>query len=111
MDTFNLRKLNVVEVKEQYQVKISNRFAALKNLDDDVDDDYVYINRTREIIIIIYLFIPLSLRTERRASTVPRHPRLLFQFLGSIRHLVGLGGGIRTREISQRKYKPRPRRV
>jgi hypothetical protein len=26
---------------------------------------------------------------------VPRHPRLLFQFLGSIRHLVGLlGGGI-----------------
>jgi hypothetical protein len=42
-----------------------------------------------------YLFIPLSLRTEHRASTVPRHPRLLFQFLGSIRQLVGfLGGGI-----------------
>jgi hypothetical protein len=29
---------------------------------------------------------------EHRASTVPRHPRLLFQFLGSIRHLVGLLG-------------------
>jgi hypothetical protein len=42
-----------------------------------------------------YLFIPLSLRTEHRASTGPRHPRILFQFLGSIRHLVGLlGGGI-----------------
>jgi hypothetical protein len=41
------------------------------------------------------LFIPLSLRTEHRASTVPRHPRLLSQFLGSIRHFVGLlGGGI-----------------
>jgi hypothetical protein len=41
------------------------------------------------------LFIPLSLRTKHRASKVPRHPRLLFQFLGSIRHLVGLlGGGI-----------------
>jgi hypothetical protein len=40
-----------------------------------------------------YLFIPLSLRTEHRASTVPRHPRLLFQFLGCIRHLVGLLGG------------------
>jgi hypothetical protein len=41
------------------------------------------------------LFIPLSLRTEHRALTVPRHPRLLFQCLGSIRHLVGLlGGGI-----------------
>jgi hypothetical protein len=32
---------------------------------------------------------------EHRASTVPLHPRLLFKFLGSIRHLVGLlGGGI-----------------
>jgi hypothetical protein len=28
-----------VEVKEQYQVKISNMFAALENLDDDDDDD------------------------------------------------------------------------
>jgi len=28
-----------VEVKEQYQIKISNRFAASKNLDDDDDDD------------------------------------------------------------------------
>jgi hypothetical protein len=44
---------------------------------------------------LLLLLIPLSLRTEHRASTVPRHPRLLFQFLGSIRHLVGLlGGGI-----------------
>jgi hypothetical protein len=41
----------------------------------------------------IIIIIPLSLRTERRASTVPRHPRLLFQFLGSIRHLIGLLGG------------------
>jgi len=28
-----------VEIKEQYQVKISNRFAALENFDDDDDDD------------------------------------------------------------------------
>jgi hypothetical protein len=34
MDRFNLRKQNNVHVKEQYQVKISNRFAALENLDD-----------------------------------------------------------------------------
>jgi hypothetical protein len=27
-----------VKVKEQYQVKISNRFAALKNFNDDYDD-------------------------------------------------------------------------
>jgi hypothetical protein len=46
-------------------------------------------------LLLLLLFIPLSLRTEHRASTVPHHPRLLFQFLGSIRHLVGLlGGGI-----------------
>jgi hypothetical protein len=32
---------------------------------------------------------------EHKALTVPHHPRLLFQFLGSIRHLVGfLGWGI-----------------
>jgi hypothetical protein len=28
-----------VEVKEQYQVKISSRFPALEDLDDDDDDD------------------------------------------------------------------------
>jgi hypothetical protein len=32
MERFNFRKLNVVEVKEQYQVKISTRFTALENL-------------------------------------------------------------------------------
>jgi hypothetical protein len=47
------------------------------------------------LLLLLLLFIPLSLRTEHRDSTVPRHPRLLFQFLGSVRHLVGLlGGGI-----------------
>jgi hypothetical protein len=30
MERFNLKKLNDVEVKEKYQVKISNRFAALE---------------------------------------------------------------------------------
>jgi hypothetical protein len=42
---FDHRKLSSAEVKEQYQFKISNRFAALENLDDDVD-----INRTWENI-------------------------------------------------------------
>jgi hypothetical protein len=32
MGKFNLKKLNEVEVKEQYRVEISNRFAALENL-------------------------------------------------------------------------------
>jgi hypothetical protein len=40
---FGLKKLNNAEVKEQYQVKISNRLVALANLDDNVD-----INRASE---------------------------------------------------------------
>jgi hypothetical protein len=32
MERFNLMKLNVTEVIEQYQVKISNMIAALENL-------------------------------------------------------------------------------
>jgi len=34
---FNLRKLNKPEVREQYQIEIKNRFAALENSDDDED--------------------------------------------------------------------------
>jgi hypothetical protein len=37
MQRFDLRKLNDAEVKEQYQLKITNRFAALENCDDTVD--------------------------------------------------------------------------
>jgi hypothetical protein len=38
MEIFNLKRLNDVSIKEQYQVKISNMFADFKNLeDDDVD--------------------------------------------------------------------------
>jgi hypothetical protein len=34
VDRFNLKQLNEEEVKEQYQVTIKNKFAALENLDD-----------------------------------------------------------------------------
>jgi hypothetical protein len=37
MGRFNLKKLKAVKGKEQYHVKISNRFAALENLDVEVD--------------------------------------------------------------------------
>jgi hypothetical protein len=37
MERFNLKKLNDVEGKEQYCVGVSNRFAALKDLDTKVD--------------------------------------------------------------------------
>jgi hypothetical protein len=33
-ERFNLRKLNEMEVRKQYQVEISNRFQALENLSD-----------------------------------------------------------------------------
>jgi hypothetical protein len=37
MERFNLKKLNDVEGKEQYRVRFSNRFAALKDLDAEVE--------------------------------------------------------------------------
>jgi hypothetical protein len=44
LERFNLKKLNAQEGKEYYRVKkISNRFAALENFDDDAD-----INRASE---------------------------------------------------------------
>jgi hypothetical protein len=38
---FNLRKLNDLEVRKQYLIEITNRFAALENISEDED-----INRT-----------------------------------------------------------------
>ena len=37
MGRFNLRKLNELEVKKQYQIEITNRFAAFRNIGDDGD--------------------------------------------------------------------------
>jgi hypothetical protein len=37
MKRFNLKKLNEVEGKEQFCVEVSNRFAALENLDAEVE--------------------------------------------------------------------------
>jgi hypothetical protein len=36
-ERFNQRKLNDLEVRKQYQIEITNRFAALGNLSDDED--------------------------------------------------------------------------
>ena len=41
---FNLRKLNEPEVREQYQIEITNRFAALVSLNDDEDVDRTWEN-------------------------------------------------------------------
>jgi hypothetical protein len=45
MKRFNPRKLNELEVRKQYQIKISNKFAALENLSGNKD-----INRAWENI-------------------------------------------------------------
>jgi len=37
VERFNLRKLSELEVKKQYQFKISSRFAALENFSDSED--------------------------------------------------------------------------
>jgi uncharacterized protein YaaR (DUF327 family) len=37
MERFNLKKLNEVESKEQYHVEVSNRFAALEDLEAEVE--------------------------------------------------------------------------
>jgi hypothetical protein len=45
MERFNLKKLNEVDGKEQYRVEVPKRFAALKDLDAEMD-----INSTLETI-------------------------------------------------------------
>jgi hypothetical protein len=37
MERFNLKKLNEVEGKERYSVEVSNKFAALEDLDAEVE--------------------------------------------------------------------------
>ena len=43
--SFNLRKLNDLEIRKQYQIKITNSFAPLENVSEDDD-----INRAWESI-------------------------------------------------------------
>jgi hypothetical protein len=46
-DRFNLRELNDLEVMNQYQIEITNRFAALENLSDgeDINRDWENIKK------------------------------------------------------------------
>jgi hypothetical protein len=37
MERFNLKKLNEVKGKEKYHIEVSNRFAALEDLDTEVE--------------------------------------------------------------------------
>jgi len=46
----NLRKLNELQVRKQYHIKISNRFAALENLIDSEDIIRVWENIKENLI-------------------------------------------------------------
>ena len=46
---FNLRKLNELEVGKQYQIEISNSFAALANLSDNQGINRAWENITENI--------------------------------------------------------------
>jgi hypothetical protein len=37
MERFSHKKINEVEAKEKYCIEVSNRFVALKDLDDEVE--------------------------------------------------------------------------
>jgi len=50
-ERFNLRKLNGLEVRTQYQIEISNRFAALENLSDSEDINRAWENTEEKIKI------------------------------------------------------------
>jgi hypothetical protein len=55
MERFNLKKLNEVEGKEQFRVEVSNRFAALEDLDAEVEINSAW-EMIRENIKISSLF-------------------------------------------------------
>jgi len=47
----NLSKLNELKVRKQYQVEITNRFAALENLNEDEDVNRIWGNIKHNIQI------------------------------------------------------------
>jgi len=49
VERFNFRKLNELEVRKQYQIKISNSFAALENLNVGEDINMVWENMKENI--------------------------------------------------------------
>jgi hypothetical protein len=43
LERFNLKKLNDVEGKEQFRAEVSNRFAALEDLDAEVEIEGLFV--------------------------------------------------------------------
>jgi len=51
VERFNLRKLNKLEVRKQYQIKISNRFSTMENLSDSKDINRAWWNTEQNVKI------------------------------------------------------------
>ena len=49
VERFNLRKRNKPDARKKYQIKISNRFAALENLNDNGDINRAWENITENM--------------------------------------------------------------
>jgi len=49
VERFNLRKLSELEVRKQYQIEITNNFAALENLNDNEDINRAWENMKENI--------------------------------------------------------------
>ena len=49
VERFNLRKLSALEVRKQYQIEITNNFAALENLNDNEDINRAWENMKENI--------------------------------------------------------------
>jgi hypothetical protein len=49
VERFNLRKLSELEVRKQYQIRISNMFAALEDLNDSKDIKRAWVNNKERI--------------------------------------------------------------
>ena len=48
VERFNLRKLDELDGRKQYEIKISNRFTALENLSDSKDMNWAWENITEQ---------------------------------------------------------------
>jgi len=49
VERFNLRKLSELEVRKQYQIKLSRRFATMENLSDSEDINRAWKNIKKNI--------------------------------------------------------------
>jgi len=78
-ERFNLRKLNELEVKNKYQIKITNIFAALENLNVDEDVNRAWENIKENIKTSAKESLGLHVLKQRK----PWFDQKMFRFLRS----------------------------